>query len=54
MSSMEIVLTEGTWEALEVLDEQLSRAMDIKAIGRIGPDGLTEGRYLKRTIRWTR
>ncbi len=47
------VLTEGEWESLDVLDQQLTGEMDIKSLGRVGPDGLETIKYLKRTIKWT-
>ncbi len=43
------VLTEGEWESLDVLDQQLTGEMDIKSLGRVGPDGLETIKYLKRT-----
>ena len=46
-------LTEGEMEALDVLDQQLMADMDVKPLGRVGPDGMENILYLKRTIRWT-
>ncbi len=47
------VLTEGEWESLDVLDQQLTGEMDIKSLGRDGPVGLEAIKYLKHTIKWT-
>ena len=47
------ILTEGEEESLDVLDQQLMASMDVKCIGRVGPDGVRELPYLKRKIRWT-
>ena len=47
------VITEGESEALDELDRQLSADMDVKCLGRVGPDGVEELTYLKRTVRWT-
>ena len=46
-------LTEGEMEALDILDQQLMADMDVKPLGRVGPDGVESILYLKRTIRWT-
>ena len=45
-------LTEGTDKGLDHLDVVLEASVMIESVGRVGPGAKTEGRYLKRVLRW--
>jgi len=45
-------LTEGTWDAIDLLDRQLKNDIQIKCLGRCGPSADAWVKFLKRTISW--
>ncbi len=47
------LISEGEEESLDILDAQLAAHMDVKCLGRLGPDGVRHIRYLKRDLYWT-